>query len=370
MKKRFALVFTLLGVGMLSAQATKINLLVGTYTNKCESKGIYTYEFDCKTADMKLKSNTENVASPSYLTVSRDKKFVYSVNSDGQNSAVSAFGFNSKSGKLTFLNKEKTVDANNPCYIIDDEKNVITANYSSGNVSVFAIKQDGSLNEQKQLMQHTGNGPNKKRQEKAHLHMVQFSPDHKFVLSTDLGSDKMYSYQYTRSSAESVLTLQDSISLKPGSGPRHFIFSKDGKLIYLLQELDGSLSTLKFNAGKFELLHETTVVANGFKENFTAADIHISPDNNFLYATNRKEANDISCFKILAGGKLEFVARTSTLGDGPRNFAIDPSGNFLLVAHQYSNSIIVFKRDKATGKLTDTGKKVELCAPVCLKFVD
>ena len=135
--------------------------------------------------------------------------------------------------------------------------------------------------------------------------MVQFSPDHKFVLSTDLGSDKMYSYQYTRSSAESVLTLQDSISLKPGSGPRHFIFSKDGKLIYLLQELDGSLSTLKFNAGKFELLHETTVVANGFKENFTAADIHISPDNNFLYATNRKEANDISCFKILAGGKLE-----------------------------------------------------------------
>ena len=102
MKKRFALVFTLLGVGMLSAQATKINLLVGTYTNKCESKGIYTYEFDCKTADMKLKSNTENVASPSYLTVSRDKKFVYSVNSDAENSALSAFGFNSKSGKLTF----------------------------------------------------------------------------------------------------------------------------------------------------------------------------------------------------------------------------------------------------------------------------
>ncbi len=372
MKKRFLLLFSLVGLGTLSAQvkATKFNLLVGTYTNKCESKGIYTYEFDSKTGDLKLKNTTESVISPNYISVSRDKKFVYAANADGENSAVSAFKFEPNSGKLTFLNKEKTVDANNPCYIIDDERNVITANYSSGNLSVFAKKPNGSLNEQKQLMQHTGKGPNTKRQEKSHIHMVDFSPDHKYVVATDLGSDKVFSYQYTRSSAESVVTLLDSISLKPGCGPHHFTFSKDGKLIYVLNELDGTISTLKFKESAFELGETISILAEGFKQNFTAADIHISPDNTFLYVTNRKEANDISCFKILSTGNLSFVSRTSTLGDGPRNFTFDPTGNFLLVAHQYSNTIIVFKRDKTTGLLTDSGKKAELCSPVCLKFAN
>lgn len=369
MNKKIVLLLTIFGFGLSYAQKTKFNLLIGTYTSKCESKGIYTYLFDTKTADLKLITNTEGVPNPSFLSISGDKKFVYAVNSDGENSAVTAFGLDAKTGALSFLNKEKTTGANNPCYIIDDKNNVITANYSSGNSSVFAKKTDGSLDKQKQLVQHFGQGPNKNRQEKAHLHSVQFSPDHAFVLATDLGSDKMFSYKYNPT-ASKVLTLFDSIVLKAGSGPRHFAFLKNSKFLYLLQELDGSLSTLKFTKGKFKLVGLTTVLADGFKSTFTAADIHISPDNKFLYATNRKEANDISCFKILKDGSLKFVARTSTLGDGPRNFAIDPSGNFVLVAHQYTNTVVVFKRDKTTGKLNDSGKKIELCAPVCLKFIE
>ncbi len=178
----------------------------------------------------------------------------------------------------------------------------------------------------------------------------------------------MYVYQYNANSAAEVLKLKSSNEVKPGSGPRHLIFSKDGKFVYLLQELDGIVTSFSYADGIMEKISETTVVASDFKGDIGAADIHISPDGKFLYATNRGTANDISAFKILKNGKLEFVQRTSTLGKGPRNFNIDPTGNFLLVGHQYTNTIVIFKREKKSGMLIDTGKKIELCSPVCLVF--
>ncbi len=366
MKKYPSVVFALLFSISFFAQQSKLNLIIGTYTNKCDSKGVYVYEFDTNTGNFTLQSESVPTDSPSYLAVSKDNKFVYTVNSDAANSAVTAFGFDAKTGKLNFLNKEKT-NGVNPCFIINDDKTVITANYSGGNVSVFDKNSDGTVTALKQLVQHEGKGPNAKRQEKAHLHMVQFSPDHNYVLATDLGTDKVYSYAYSPN-ANQPLELKYTIDVKAGSGPRHFTFSKDGKKAYLLQELDGTVSVFNYKKGNLKLIQETTVLSDGFNQSFTAADIHISPDERFLYATNRKEANDISCFKILKNGKLEFVSRTSTLGDGPRNFAIDPTGNFLLVGHQFSNGVVIFKRDKATGLLTDTGKRIDLCSPVCLVF--
>lgn len=368
MKKRCLVALAVLFSIGLQAQEKKFNLVIGTYTKSCDSKGIYVYEFDAATGDAQYKSATENVVNPSFLTLSKKNDFIYSVNEDGPKSTVSAFKYDSKSGKLDFVNKQN-VENPGPCYIINDDKTVITANYTGGSVAVFGKNKNGSLTPLKQLDQHYGKGPNTKRQEKSHVHMVQFSPNQQFVLATDLGTDKMYLYQYNPKNAK-PLTLKDSISVKAGSGPRHFTFSKNGKKMYLLQELDGTLSVFDYEKGKLELIQETTVVEEGFKESFTAADIHISPDEQFLYATNRKEANTISCFKILKDGKLELVSRNSTLGDGPRNFAIDPTGNFLLVAHQYTNDIVVFKRDKNTGKLTDTGKRIPLCSPVCLVFTE
>lgn len=369
MKKHPLVVSAILFSVSLLAQENKLNLLIGTYTNKCESKGIYVYEFDTNTAEFSYKNATDNKTdNPSFISVSADNKFVYSANENGTDSYVSAFGYNASIGKLNFINKEKTTSAG-PCYIINDDKNVMTANYSGGSVAVFSKNIDGSLTEVKQLVKQFGKGINTKRQDKSHAHMVQFTPDHKFVLATNLGNDKVYSYKYNPDAKE-PLQIKDSTIIKAGSGPRHFTFSKDGKKVYLLQELDGTVSVFKYKNGKLKLLQETTILSDGYKENFTAADIHISPDERFLYATNRKEANDITCFKIVKNGKLEFVSRTSTLGDGPRNFAIDPSGNFLLVAHQYTNNVVIFKRDKNTGLLTDTGKKIELCSPVCLVFTN
>jgi 6-phosphogluconolactonase len=367
MKKYFLifLVFSFSAKNM--AQDNHLNLLVGTYTKSCDSKGIYVYDFDALTGNFILKNTSESTVNPSFLSISENKKMIYTVNENDLESTVSSYEFNAKLGNLKFINRQDSKGAN-PCHIINDSKNVIVANYSGGNISVFGKNYNGSLTSAKQVISHYGKGLNPKRQESPHVHMVQFSPDKKFVIANDLGTDKIYVYDYYPNAKTKILSIKDSISVKSGSGPRHLTFSKNGKFAYLIQELDGSLTVFGYKNGNFAKLQETKVIKDDFVGDISAADIHISPDGKFLYATNRGTANDISCFEILENGLLQYKNTTSTLGKGPRNFAIDPSGNFLLVAHQYTNTVVVFNIDKTTGTLTDTGKKIELCSPVCLIF--
>jgi 6-phosphogluconolactonase len=360
----FLLIATIISV---QAQKNKLNLIIGTYTNKCESRGIYVYEFDSNNANIRFKKSSDSIVNPSYLSLSKDEKFIYAVNENGGQSTVSSFSFDAVTGKPRSLNSESSKGAD-PCYIINDDSNVIVANYSGGNISVFGKKQDGSLTEAKQVVQHYGKGINAERQEKPHVHMVYFSPDKKYVLSNDLGNDKVYVYNYNPTASSEVLSLKDSISVKAGSGPRHLTFSKNEKFVYLLQELDGSLTTFSYADGKLTQINETTILAKDYNGTFSSADIHISPNGKFLYATNRGDANTISIFRVFKNGKLELKGQTSTLGKGPRNFVIDPTGKFLLVAHQYTNDIVIFKIHKRKGLLTDSGQKIELCSPVCLVF--
>ncbi len=357
-------VFFLFSFGQ--AQTQKLPLLIGTYTNSCDSKGIYVYDFNTNTGDFVFKSATEKVINPSYLALSKDKKIVYSVNENGAVSTVSSFQFDSSSGKLTELNQQKAQGAD-PCYIINDDKNVIVANYSGGNIAVFGKNTNGSLTEAKQVLQHKGKGIHP-RQVSAHVHMVYFSPDKKYILSNDLGTDAVYIYEYHPNAASEIMKLKSTVTVESGSGPRHLTFSKDGKFVYLLQELNGALSVFSFANGQLNKIQETTILAKDFKGNFTGADIHISPDGKFLYASNRGEANTISIFKILKNSQLQRQSVVSSLGKGPRNFVIDPTGKFLLVAHQYSNEVVVFKRDTVSGAITDSGKRLELCSPVCMIF--
>jgi len=367
MRRLYILLFSAFTFINVQAQ-NKFNLLVGTYTNTCKSNGIYVYEFDVSSGDFKLKNSSENVVSPSYLSVSADNKFIYAVNENGKESAVSAFGYNSKSGKVSFIDKNDALGAD-PCHLINDSKNVLVANYSGGNIVVFKKKPDGGITKVQQLIQHEGKGPNVARQEKAHVHMVVFSPDKKFVLSNDLGLDKVFIYKYNPNSANEILTLKETVDVKAGSGPRHLTFSKDGKFVYLIQELDATLTTFSYDkSGSLKVIAETSILPKGFTGGTGAAAIKISPDGNFLYVTDRVDANNISVYKVLKNGSIELVEQLSTLGKGPRDFAIDPTGNYLLIGHQYTNDIVIFKRDKTTGKLTDTGKKIELCSPVGLVF--
>lgn len=367
MKKQIILTVAILL--SMSANAQKhCNLIVGTYTNACKSDGIYVYDFDGGTADTKPKASTKKVINPSFLAVSPDNKKIYSVNENGKESTVSAFHFNAKSGLVDFQNRQSSEGAD-PCYIINDTKNAIVANYSGGSISVFGKNSDGSLAKARQVVQHEGHSVNKKRQESPHVHMVQFSPDRQFVLANDLGTDRIYLYSYSPD-AEQPLQFKDTIATKTGGGPRHLAFSPNGKFVYLLQELDGTLTVFSYDNAKFRRIQETTIVTQDFTGETSAADIHISGDGKFLYATNRGEANTISVFSVDSKGRLAHRQTIPTEGKGPRNFAIDPSGNYVLVGHQYSNNIVIFKRDAVTGMLADTGKRIELCAPVCLIFTE
>ena len=361
----FLLAFCLLQTAF--SQDNKTKLLIGTYTNTCKSDGIYIYDFNTETADFKLKSSSKSIVNPSFLALSSDKKTVYSVNENGDASSVSAFDYTSKTSSLKFKNALPS-EGNDPCHIITDDKNVMIANYSGGNIAVFGKNPDGSLSKLKQTIKHYGNSSNQQRQEKPHVHQLYFSPDKKYVLATDLGTDFIHIYKYDQNRDDKPLELYKVKKVKVGSGPRHLTFSNDGRFVYLVQELTGLVSAFSYQDGDLNLLQETSLLEKKFVGETSAADIHISPDGIFLYATNRGTANTISCFKIKEDGTLKLVQTISTLGKGPRNFAIDPSGNFVLVAHQYSNEVVVFRRNKTKGTLTDTNQRIKVCSPVCLVF--
>ncbi|WP_442590090.1 lactonase family protein [Pedobacter sp. AW31-3R] len=368
MKTTLSLLAIMIGTFTATAQKPNYNLLIGTYTQPGVSEGIYVYDFDTKTAGFKANTVEKNTINPSFLTLSPDQHFVYAVNEDGKDSKVSAFSFDAAAGKLSALNTQKA-EGTDPCYLIADEVNVIIANYSSGSIAVFGKDASGALLPAKQVIQHTGSSIDTARQKSAHVHMVKFTPDHKYILSNDLGEDKVYIYAYDKDAEENVLVAKDSINVKPGSGPRHITFSPDGKYAYLIQEMQGDLTVFSYHNGSLTKIQETTIVDKNFKGEMGSADIQISADGKFLYASNRGEANDITVFAIQKNGKLVYRSRTSTEGKGPRAFVIDPSGNWLLVGHQYTNNVVIFKRNKATGAITDTGKRIDVGAPVCFVFV-
>ncbi|WP_233164767.1 lactonase family protein [Pedobacter sp. ASV28] len=361
--RRFFLTLTCY-LSALVASAQHYHLLIGTYTNKGNSEGIYIYDFDAKTAETKQTGVIKNVLNPSYLTWGINHQFIYSVNEVGKNSTASSFKFNRLTQEATFLNKEAT--GADPCYILTDDKNVITANYSGGSISVFGIKADGSLTTLKQTLQHTGSGPDK-RQASAHVHQVLFSPDKKYLIATDLGEDYIYIYYY-QADAATPLVLKERVKTHSGSGPRHLTFSPNGKQAYLAHEFNGKISVFSYTNGHLSLIQEIETTVKGFNGKIDGADIHISADGKFLYESNRGDANSLSAFTIQKNGKLKYLETVETLGKGPRNFAIDPSGHYLLVAHQYTNDVIIFNRNTKTGKLTDSGKRIDVGVPVCLSF--
>lgn len=356
---------------VLKAQAKTMNVLIGTYTNTGKSKGIYVYSFD--PASGKLSYKNEVAASdPSFLALSTDRKRLYAVNelSTG-GGAVSAYNYHPDDGRLVLLNTKPTY-GDSPCHVIVDQKDqhVVVSNYSGGSLTIFGIQPDGSLTEKVQLIKHEGSGPDKSRQEKPHVHSACLSPDGKFLLVQDLGTDLINVYPYEASNRNTPLSTEvNTAKASPGSGPRHIAFSKNGKYVYLVQEMKGAVTVYAYNNGQLMSLQEISMLTPSFKGDVGAADIHLSPDGKYLYASNRGEANDIAMYAVNEqNGKLTHIGNQSVEGKGPRNFAISPDGKYLLVANQYTDEVIVFARDEKTGQLKGTGNRIEVGAPVCVLF--
>jgi 6-phosphogluconolactonase len=361
----------------LSAVCQQYYLFVGTYTEGMASsqgsKGIYVYRFDAATGDATPVS-TAMTDNPSYLAVAPGGKFVYCVNEThgAEPGGVSAFSFNKTTGKLTFIDKQASGGAD-PCYISVDAGRdwALIANYSGGNLSALPIGADGSLHPLTQLIQHTGTGPVKDRQEKAHVHSTILSPDGRFLVVADLGMDRLSVMRFNPDAAKTPLTpAADSIvRIQPGYGPRHTAFTPDKHYVYLINELSGMVDAFHYTDGKFSLIQTISSHPAGYKGEIGSADIHVSPDGKFLYASNRGDANNIAVFAIDgANGKLTWKGVVSTGGKTPRNFTLDPSGHWLLAANQDGSNVVIFKIDPQTGMPAPTGKQLSVPAPVCLKM--
>lgn len=367
MKIWSAFIFSILFMTHSSAQNT---IIVGTYTNsdKCKSGGIHIFDFDENTYKYNLKFHTDNIVNPSFISLSPDKNFLFSVNENGENSTVTSFSMDEADGRLIKKDERKT-QGEDPCFLISDDQNVITANYSGGSINVFKRYADGKLSDVFQNIKFEGVGVNPKRQEKSHIHQVQFSPDHQYVLATDLGLDQIYVFKYHKT-GDLVLEKIGAYAAKKGSGPRHIEFDKTGKLIYLVQELSGDLSVLGFNEGHIELIQEETLLSRKVRFNFRAADIHLSNNERFVYVTNRDDADDITVFKRKKNGTVKKIQQTKTIGRNPRNFTISPNNKLVLIANQDTNRINIFTRDLKNGFLTATGKSIPVCSPVNVLFYE
>lgn len=353
------------------SKSTLFNLLIGTYTNSGKSKGIYVYNFNGKTGEFSHKSEIAGVENPSYLAISRDRKYVYAVN-EVNVGGVSAFAFNSTSGALTFINRVSS-GGGGPAYVaVDDEdKYVFAGNYGSGSLSAIPVKKDGSLGTDIQIIQQEGSSIDKSRQGRPHVHATLLSPDNRYLFTPNLGTDKVYIYRFDAANISQPLAPADPafVSVKAGSGPRHITFHPNSKFVYLIHEMGAMITAFDYKDGKLTEKQTITMLSPDYKGRVGAADIHVSPDGKFLYGSNRDDANEIVIYSINKDGGLSYAGRQSTLGKTPRNFAIDPTGNFLLVANQNSDEIIIFKRDQKTGLLAPTGQKIKVGSPVCLKFV-
>lgn len=373
MKKLAVFILFMATLAIAQAQNPIYYLFIGTYTDGGTNDGIHVYRFNPNKGEATFVSKTSGVANPSYLCISKDQKFVYSVNENGngKEGEVSAFAFDKKKGELTFLNKQPT-DGFAPAYISIDSsgKNLITANYAGGNITVFKTNADGSLLPHVQVVGHEGYGVNVQRQEMPHPHAVVFSPGEKYVFSPDLGNDRLYQYKFNPNDATNVLTAADPeyYTIDDGFGPRHIVFDNDGKHAYLINELSAQVIVFDWDGSKLTPVQTIASTTAGPKDDKGSADIHISPNGKYLYTSNRGAANDVAMFKVQTDGKL-LEGGHQAVGQSPRNFMVDPSGRFLLVANQNSNSVQVFLINKNYGILSDTGTKIDVQKPVCLKMI-
>ncbi|RDV13273.1 lactonase family protein [Pontibacter diazotrophicus] len=350
---------------------------VGTYADP-ENESIFLYQLNPETGELSRVSGFKGGANPSFLTLDEQQNYLYAVNEtmdyQGQNSgAVSAFSVDQQTGNLTLLNQVAS-KGGAPCYISvgDDGKTVLVANYMGGNVAAFPIQENGTLAEAASVEQHEGAGPNKDRQEAAHAHYVAPGPDNRYVYAVDLGVDKIYGYRLNaEGSALEPTEPAVAFAAEPGAGPRQMAFHPNGQYAYVINELNSTMTALAYNSGNgalSEIQTLSTLPADFNGDNYPAA-VRVSPNGQYLYGSNRGH-NSIVVYKIdKSTGKLTHVETVSSGGDWPRDFTIDLTGNVLLVANERSNNIVSFKIDKDTGKLTATGHEAEVHKPVSLQVV-
>ncbi|MDC6366355.1 MULTISPECIES: lactonase family protein [Flavobacteriaceae] len=339
-----------------------LSLYIGTYTDG-DSEGIYEVKFNPESGTLDSITLKAQLPNPSFLAVSNDKKFLYAIQEtkDFDNVSGGITAFSLSDGNLKEINTV-SVGGAHPCHVaLSGDGQLAVSNYTGGNIAIYDVNGDGSLGD-RQLIAH--NPPDTTGI--AHVHKALFNKDGLFV--ADLGLDKLK--RYVKKDDGWSPAHQADLSLPEGAGPRHFEFSANGNFLYVINELNSTITVFKRDdEGGFNPIQTESTLANDFKGESFCADIHLSQDGKFLYGSNRGE-NTIVIFSIdQQAGEISLVGRASVHGDWPRNFTLDPTGNFLLVANQRSSNISVYKRDPQSGTL-DFLNEFAIPNPVCLLFLD
>lgn len=329
----------------------------GSYNWDKNKPGIYVYELNSKTGKLKKVTETKGIYNPSFITLSPNGKFLYAC-TDAKTpvGSVSSFAFDPKKKELKFLNSQPS-GGENPVYVSVHKsgKWLANANYNDGSFSIFSLSKDGKIQPFAHNIKYSGEGSvNPKRQDHSHVHSAVFSPDFKHIYFPDLGSDKIRSFQFEENKKEPLVFPETFVKTDAGFGPRHLSFHPNGKIGYAIGELSGELNVYNYDSGKLDLIQKIKTHPEDLTEGFESSDVHVSPDAKFLYATNRGNENNIAIFSVAKNGTLKSIGYQSVFGKHPRTFAIDPSGNFLIVTNVNSSDAVVFRRDLKSGLLTKT----------------
>lgn len=361
---------------VMKGNASSYFVYVGTYTGP-KSKGIYAGRMNPSDGGWSTLELAAEIKNPSFLVVHPKGQFIYAASEVGdarnkQGGSVSAYRVEPGSGKLTLLNQQSS-GGDSPCHLAVDKagKCLIVANYGSGSVAVLPVAADGRLGPSASFVQHYGSSVNPQRQKEPHAHGITLDSANRLVLVTDLGLDKVLGYKLDAAVAEIELKPDVTAMLKPGAGPRHSALHPNGRFLYVINELDSTLTVFGSRPLRDALktVQSVSTVPADFKGGNFPAELEIHPSGRFLYGSNRGH-DSIAVFAVdERSGKLTWVEAVSCQGKTPRHFKIDPTGRYLYAALQDSDAIVPFRIDPGTGRLTATGPKIEVGSPVCVLMV-
>jgi 6-phosphogluconolactonase len=349
-------------------------IYVGTYTDG-SSKGIYRLELDPTTGRLSEPSLVADARNPSFLAWHPTRDVLYAVsetNTQGTDNTgmVAAFSVTPTGGALSRINEQSSAGGF-PCYVSvnADGTHVFVANYGGGSVAAFPVKPDGGLGPASSLVRHSGSSVNAERQREPHAHSIIPVPGAPFVLAADLGIDRVLVYRFDRERGALTPHQPPGVTAAPGAGPRHMALHPADDAVFVMNELQSTVTSYAWDRvqGTLRPTGTASTLPVDFKGTNTTAEVAIHPNGRFLYGSNRGH-DSIAVFRVNPDRSVTRLAIQPTGGKEPRHFALDPSGRFLLAANQKSDSIVVFRIDPQTGTLSETGIRVHVPSPVCVRF--
>jgi 6-phosphogluconolactonase len=377
------LIFIFIWMGMIlncagpQESTETIKFYVGSSDGSLEHS-IFLCELDPVGGVFSVLDSFAGAIGPSYLAFSPDREFLYSINKEISDTAanhmtVSSFTIN-KEHELVFLNSQSS-EGNGPCHVHLSKKgsHLFTANYFSGHVATFPIARDGRIEPASSVVVGSGSGPVENRQGSPHAHQVTLDPNNRFLLVPDLGADKILIYEFDPDSG--VLTpnpAQPFLKMSPGAGPRHLAFHPLGEIIYVVNELNSTITSCRYyeEDGTLNRWRVVNTVTDSHVGSKYPAAVRVHPNGNYVYASTRGENSCISVFEVGEDGEFFRIQVVDDVTNWPRDFNIDPSGQFLLAAGEHSDEIELYRIDKESGKLSHSSSKFSLPSPGCILFID